>query len=146
MKKSELLGEIKKLNAIYAQTPNETIGQIWWEQFKDCDYTMFAEAVKEYMASGVYFPKPAEIWKHYHEQEQKREHNKYDLWIQYNSLCSRYPGGAKADDDCKREFFRITGWDIDKAKMLVRHAEMAVKEMENGKGYIPLIEYLRELK
>ena len=142
-----LAEQMKKLSKVYDKLiVNKDILEIWYEQFSKCREDWFCEAVTKYIGMSQYTPTPANIWEQYHKIEDDDKKKNLELWKQYNSLCSRYPGGAKADDDCKREFFRITGWDIDKAKMLVRHAEMAVKEMENGKGYIPLIEYLRGLK
>lgn len=144
-KLAEQMQKIKKVYGDKMVLDNDIIG-IWFEQFKGCRDDWFIESVKRHIASSQFAPLPANIWEQYHKIEDDDKKKHLELWKQYNSLCSRYPGGAKADDDCKREFFRITEWNIDKAKMLVKHAEEAVKEMENSKGYIPLIDYLRGLK
>lgn len=143
-KLAEQMQKIKKVYGDKMELDNDIIG-IWFEQFKGCRDDWFMESVKQHIASSQFAPLPANIWEQYHKIEDDDKKKHLELWKQYNSLCSNYPGGARATKECENEFYRIADGNIDKAKMVVERAETVVKAIESGEGYIPLLEYLKGL-
>lgn len=140
--------EMKKLQDVYLgkfPLTNDLV-KIWFEQFKDCRDDWFSESVKEYIASSKYPPVPAEIWELYHKRESKQMDRVVELEKIYNRLCTRYPGGAQAGDECRVEFRRLTyGKSLDEAGNILNEAEGVIFDMENGEGYISLLDFLKGL-
>ena len=123
----------------------ETVG-VWYECLKDEPYEMAVEALNEYLRSNTYPPTVADIYRPYKEWQAKQAELRKEYNDIYYTAISYYPCYMDSPDE-RKEFDRLTGNNIGKARRLSSMIASYVREKEEQHGCMPtLINWLKGIE
>lgn len=121
----------------------EEVVKLWHECLKEVPFEMAKKATMVYLQNNQYPPTVADIYRPYKEWQE----NQKVLRVEYNNIylsaISNYPG-YEDTAELRREFDRLAGNNLGKARKLQAMISEYVKDQELADEYIPpIIEWIK---